>query len=66
MTELTVFKCDFCGKDFETENECKNHEKKHIKIDKINNIIYNTEKYPVIIEVLMENGKVFNYRREIC
>lgn len=64
MIQKTVYRCDYCGSEFETENECLNHEKKHTKVDKINNVIYYTGEYPVMIEVLMENGKVFSYRRE--
>lgn len=64
MIQKTVYKCDYCGSEFETENECLNHEKKHTKVDKIHNVIYYSGEYPVVIEVLMEDGKVFNYRRD--
>lgn len=65
MTQKTVYKCDYCGSEFETENECLNHERRHTKVDKINKITYSyTNEYPVRIEVLMEDGKVISYRKE--
>lgn len=26
MTEITTYKCDFCGQVFDNEEECSNHE----------------------------------------
>lgn len=66
MTELTVFKCDFCGKNFETENDCKNHEKLHVDVDSVVGVSYlSTGAYPDYIKVKMKDGKEFNYDRGV-
>jgi hypothetical protein len=66
MTELTVFKCDFCGKDFETENDCKNHEKLHVDMDSVVGVRYlSTGAYPDYIKVKMKDNKEFYYGRRV-
>lgn len=29
MTEIHTYRCDICGKDFDFENDCREHEMKH-------------------------------------
>lgn len=64
MTEKTVYRCDFCGLEFEKETDCTNHEKMHVEIDEIigSNYFYNSS-YADEITIKMKDGKEFVYRR---
>ena len=31
MNKKTYYECEFCGKSFYTEEECKEHEKSHVR-----------------------------------
>lgn len=31
MNKITCYKCEFCGKSFDTERKCEEHEKSHIR-----------------------------------
>lgn len=64
MTEKTVYRCDFCGLEFENENDCTNHEKSHVEVDEIIGSSYSlNSSYADEIEVKMKDGKEFTYRR---
>ena len=67
MTEKTIYKCDFCGLQFEDENSCSNHEKMHKDVERINDLIYYANStYPSEVKIEMEDGKEFSYiRKEI-
>lgn len=31
MTEVTTYKCDYCGEEFEFEDDCVKHEREHVE-----------------------------------
>lgn len=67
MTTKTVYRCDFCNKEFEDENECLNHEKIHVEVDEIMSASYfTTSAYADEVEIKMKDGKEFTYVRRNC
>ena len=39
MKKVTVYKCDCCGKKFESESMCLEHEDKYVRTDKANKML---------------------------
>ena len=39
MKKVTVYKCDYCGKKFESESMCLEHENRHVRADKANEML---------------------------
>lgn len=63
MKTITKYKCDFCGKEFNNESECKKCEKTHRSIVEIESTIYeDNNKHPLYIRVKDEDGEIITYR----
>ncbi len=74
MIIRTVYKCDYCGQEYLTPDECKNCENQHVKpveiIQQNNRFHYHSPfdsdmwKYPVRIRIKMDNGDIVSYYYE--
>lgn len=68
MLEFSVYKCEYCGQQFDNEDKCAEHESKHTKIDSIFKVFYDSisfkgKMYPSAISVKLSDGKVLTYNR---
>ena len=57
----TIYKCEGCGKEFDSWQECGDHEKAHIKV-KSSQLLFNQgESHPEVIKVVFSDGSSGNY-----
>lgn len=60
MEKVARYVCEFCMKEFRTEKECREHEKRHITVEAYNPD-YPLEGYPYRIQVKFNNGEILYY-----
>lgn len=69
MQELTKYKCDFCGKEYDVEMECESCEQYHVHVASVLSYTYLPKdvgpeaKYPHTIMIQMEDGKRLMFKR---
>ena len=58
-----IYKCEVCGTEYKTENECLLCESRHIKVISLEKSEYGKqENYPKTIYLKMKDGTVFRYK----
>lgn len=61
---INYFVCDYCNKEFNTAEECEQHEKQHsLPAEILNVAFFNSDKYPSLLQVKFENGNTVDYVR---
>ena len=64
MTEAMVYRCDVCGRVYETSFEATCCETAHVKIKRVSGCNYRAkQKYPECVDVVFENGIKIRYER---
>lgn len=64
MKELKLYQCEYCHTQYSDEIKCRACEDCHSKKAKIKTMKFlANDKYPVSINVEIENGKVITYKR---
>lgn len=69
MKELTLYQCDICGTNYQTETKCLECEAFHVAVDSVLRYKYNAKnmgpesKYPHIVVVKMADGKELVFKR---
>lgn len=68
MKSQMVHTCEICGRSSIDKKLISDCEKSHIKVDKLHKENYdirdNKGKYPISIDMLMEDGKIIKYSRK--
>ncbi len=64
MKAVQRYECDCCHTLYTTEEECRNCESQHIKVEKVKPEYKEGEKHPRIINVRFEDGSVHRYLDE--
>lgn len=68
MKSHMIYTCEICGKTSIDKNTIKKCENSHIRVDEIHKVTYdvsdNKSKYPISIDVQMQDGKIIKYSRK--
>ena len=70
MKEIQKYQCEICNYTFPTKDMAALCEQHHVRMMKIDKIVYKSfletdgGKYPVMIQVYMEDGNTINYTME--
>ena len=64
MKTKTLYTCEICNTDYNTEEEAEKCEQTHRTVDAISKVIYGNKcLYPSSITVTFDDGKVLEFKR---